>query len=115
MAAGAKVSLLDRDSSAVTAAANELRQGEVKTLPLVADVTSSAGVERAVAECTTAFGGLDVLVANAGLSFARAIDEVHGRRVAPDARHRSDGAFYAVRAAVPHLKRNAARSSSCRR
>jgi L-fucose dehydrogenase len=105
VAAGAKVSLLDRDSSAVAAAANELG-GEGETQALVADVTSSAAVARAVAQCATAFGGLDVLVANAGISFARAIDEYTDDEWRQTLATNLDGAFYTVRAAVPHLKRN---------
>jgi NAD(P)-dependent dehydrogenase (short-subunit alcohol dehydrogenase family) len=104
-AAGARVSLLDRDASAVAAAASELR-GRGEALALVADVTSSACVERAVAECTTAFGGLDVLVANAGISFARAIDEYTDEEWRQTLATNLDGAFYAIRAAVPHLKRH---------
>jgi NAD(P)-dependent dehydrogenase (short-subunit alcohol dehydrogenase family) len=107
VAAGARVSLLDRDASAVTAAADALRGPARETLAIAADVSRSREVDRAIAECTTAFGGLDVLIANAGISFARAIDEYTDDEWSQILAVNLNGAFYAIRAAVPHLKRSA--------
>jgi NAD(P)-dependent dehydrogenase (short-subunit alcohol dehydrogenase family) len=67
--AGYDVGILDRDREAAAAAADGLRAAypEAHVLPLAADVTSRAEVERAVAEATDAFGRVDVLVNNAGV------------------------------------------------
>jgi NAD(P)-dependent dehydrogenase (short-subunit alcohol dehydrogenase family) len=105
-AAGAKVALLDHDQPALADAASEFNGNGPEVFVTVADVAKSSEVNRAVTDAVKAFGGLDVLVANAGISFARSIDEY-----TDDEWHRIlsvnlDGAFYAIRAAVPHLRRS---------
>lgn len=104
--AGANVALVDRDEAALKEAAHDLNGDGREVFTALADVAKSADVNRAVADAANAFGGLDVLVANAGISFARAVDEY-----TDDEWHRIlsvnlDGAFYAIRAAVPHLRRS---------
>jgi NAD(P)-dependent dehydrogenase (short-subunit alcohol dehydrogenase family) len=104
LAAGAQVALLDCDEGVLKNVAGELGQNGHRTLPLVADVSISAEVDRAVAECADTFGGLDVLVANAGISFARAIDEYTDDEWNRILAVNINGAFYAIRAAVPFLR-----------
>jgi 2-dehydro-3-deoxy-L-rhamnonate dehydrogenase (NAD+) len=62
---GARVALVDLDKSAVEAAAGEL--GDAATA-LVADVTRTADVERAVAAAHARWGRLDIVVNNAGIT-----------------------------------------------
>jgi len=59
---GAAVALLDRDGPGVLEAA-----AEIGALGLAADVRLEAEIEAAVAEAVGALGGLDILVANAGV------------------------------------------------
>ena len=59
---GAAVALLDRDGPGVLEAAVE-----IGALGLAADVRLEAEIEAAVAEAVDALGGLDILVANAGV------------------------------------------------
>jgi len=59
---GAAVALLDRDGPGVLEAA-----AEIGALGLAADVRLEAEIETAVAEAVGALGGLDILVANAGV------------------------------------------------
>jgi len=59
---GAAVALLDRDGPGVLEAA-----AEIGALGLAADVRLEAEIEAAVAEAVDALGGLDILVANAGV------------------------------------------------
>jgi NAD(P)-dependent dehydrogenase (short-subunit alcohol dehydrogenase family) len=61
---GAKVALLARRTDRLEALCEEL--GKDNTLALTADVTKDGHVERAIERTVTAFGGLDVVVANAG-------------------------------------------------
>lgn len=105
-AAGARVALLDRDETALQDAARDFNGSGPATFSAVADVAKSAEVNRAVSEAVNTFGGLDVLVANAGISFARAIDEYTDEEWHRILSVNLDGAFYAVRAAVPHLRRS---------
>ncbi|HEY3188933.1 MAG TPA: SDR family NAD(P)-dependent oxidoreductase [Solirubrobacteraceae bacterium] len=62
---GARVALVDRDGPAVEAAAKRVGGG---ALAIVADVTVTADVERAVATPLERWGRLDVVVNNAGIT-----------------------------------------------
>jgi len=64
--AGASVALADRDD-AVTGVAAALGNEGRRALPLVFDVSSGPAVRDAVARVQDAFGGVDVLVSNAGI------------------------------------------------
>jgi rhamnose utilization protein RhaD (predicted bifunctional aldolase and dehydrogenase)/NAD(P)-dependent dehydrogenase (short-subunit alcohol dehydrogenase family) len=67
VAEGAHVVLVDRAAQSLEAAYAEIAQGRASQVARVeADVTSRADVERAVAHAVTTFGGLDVVVSNAG-------------------------------------------------
>jgi rhamnose utilization protein RhaD (predicted bifunctional aldolase and dehydrogenase)/NAD(P)-dependent dehydrogenase (short-subunit alcohol dehydrogenase family) len=72
---GAEVAILDIASDAVAAAAKS-----VGGLGLVCDVTDAQAVDRSVAEAVKAFGGVDILISNAGAAFqgslAKVSDEV---------------------------------------
>ena len=64
-ARGASVALVDLDGEATARAAGEI--GE-RTLGLAGDVTDAESLARAVEDTAERFGGLDVAVANAGIS-----------------------------------------------
>ena len=83
-AEGARVALCARRREPLERAAAELRAasgGEVE--PIVADVTRAEDCARFVAEAVSAFGGVDILLNNAGTSAASGLEEV------------DDGAWYA--------------------
>lgn len=63
---GARVFLVDRDEAALHQLAGELGGDNVKARVL--DITSSEDVKAAVAEMVEHFGGVDVLVNNAGIT-----------------------------------------------
>jgi YD repeat-containing protein len=62
---GARLALIDRDAESVERAAAELG-GEVE--PFVADVAERDSVAAAIAAARERFGGIDVAIANAGIS-----------------------------------------------
>jgi NAD(P)-dependent dehydrogenase (short-subunit alcohol dehydrogenase family) len=64
---GARVALVDLDLRAAQSAAGEL-SGDGRTIGLAADVTDRPAIEQAVRDTVEAFGGLDVVVANAGIA-----------------------------------------------
>ena len=68
---GAEVALLDRDGEAVKKAARE-----IGALPVQCDVTDTASVRAAFDAVVTAFGGLDIVVSNAGAAWSGRIGEV---------------------------------------
>jgi 2-dehydro-3-deoxy-L-rhamnonate dehydrogenase (NAD+) len=67
LASGAAVSLWDRDQQLLEAVADELTaQGRVRHVAV--DVSDAAGVEAATRATIDALGGIDILVANAGIA-----------------------------------------------
>jgi NAD(P)-dependent dehydrogenase (short-subunit alcohol dehydrogenase family) len=69
-AEGARVGLLDIDETAAAAVAQEVGDGGGDALVLPTDVTSEEQVQASVGRATDAWGGLDVIVANAGVQLA---------------------------------------------
>ena len=105
VAAGARVALLDRDAGALAATCENLApHGPVRALH--ADVSIADDVDRAVAACVAAFGGLDVLVNNAAVHFARAIDRYTAAEIDLLLGVNLKGALHAVRASVAALRQS---------
>jgi len=65
-ARGAAVVLAARREELLTEVAGRIREGGGRALPVTCDVTDPAQVDALIAATLEAFGGLDVLVANAG-------------------------------------------------
>jgi 3-oxoacyl-[acyl-carrier protein] reductase len=70
-AEGAQVLMVARDAERLEAAATEIGADWV-----AADVTDPEADERIVATCAEQMGGIDVLVNNAGTSFAKPLDDL---------------------------------------
>jgi NAD(P)-dependent dehydrogenase (short-subunit alcohol dehydrogenase family) len=66
LARGASVAIVDLDEDATRQAAGQLH--DERALALAADVTDRGAMQRAVAATVERFGGLDVVVANAGIA-----------------------------------------------
>ena len=101
-ARGASVALADLDLDLVQAAAAQI--GGERTLAVAADVTDTSAIEAAVSETVERFGGLDVVVANAGIApptaTVRVIDpEAYERVIEVDLL----GVWRTVRAGLPHV------------
>lgn len=98
-AEGARVACLDRDGDAAEAAARELGG-----LALAADVGVEGEVEAAFERAAAELGGLDVLVANAGIGGPGRADEIdreHWDRVLAV---NLTGVWLCARAAIPRLR-----------
>ena len=65
-ARGASVAVVDIHGDAVMQAATQIH--DTRALGIAADVTDRGAMQRAVAETVERFGGLDVVVANAGIA-----------------------------------------------
>jgi NAD(P)-dependent dehydrogenase (short-subunit alcohol dehydrogenase family) len=72
-AQGAEVAVLDQDGEAALRAAKEIGGGAIG---LACDVTNPADVERAFDAVTGRFGGVDIVVSNAGAAWQGRIGEV---------------------------------------
>ena len=73
-AEGAAVVLADRDASGANAAAEQLGGPDV-AVAIEVDVSDEAAVEAAVREAAATFGGVDLVVNNAGLSISKPLTE----------------------------------------
>ena len=68
-AEGAAVLIVDRDAETASATAARLRDQGARAEHFVADVSETDACEEMVSHCITVFGGIDVLVNNAGVAF----------------------------------------------
>ena len=77
LAEGATVTLADIDASAVETARDELSAsfGPDRIRAVACDVTRERSVADAFADAVVEFGGLDILVSNAGIASASPVDE----------------------------------------
>jgi NAD(P)-dependent dehydrogenase (short-subunit alcohol dehydrogenase family) len=99
---GARLALVDLDGKTVAAAAAGF--GSDRALGLVADVTNSGAIGDAVATVVDRFGGVDVVVANAGVANTAATTRV----MAPEEFERVVevdllGVYRTVHAALPQI------------
>jgi NAD(P)-dependent dehydrogenase (short-subunit alcohol dehydrogenase family) len=112
-AEGARVAVLDIDGEAAGRAAREVGRG---ALALAADVADEAAVEGAVRTAIDAWGGLDVVVANAAVQLIGADDRVD--RLDADAWRRTlevnlTGAFHTVKHGARALLANGGGAIVC--
>ncbi len=71
------MALLGRDAAALQQLAAELQKHSgVQALPLVADVTDAQAVQDAVTKTAATFGGLDILINNAGVGMRSPIGDI---------------------------------------
>jgi rhamnulose-1-phosphate aldolase/alcohol dehydrogenase len=73
-AEGACVVVADRNAESAAAVAGEIGGTDV-AIPVTVDVTDTAAVRHAIQEALLAFGGLDLVVNNAGLSISKPLLE----------------------------------------
>lgn len=67
-AAGARVAALDRDEAGLAHTAAALREAGAACITAICDVTREDDCLRALSEARRAFGGIDVLINNAGIT-----------------------------------------------
>jgi len=104
LAEGATVAITATDESRVQRAAADLSAGGGTVLPLQADVRSHPDTERAVAAVVERFGGLDVVVNNAGVGVFRPVADMTVDEWQRILDTNVTGVFHVCRAALPHLR-----------
>lgn len=101
---GAQVAIADiaPESAAVTAALINEKGGQAIGVPM--DVTLEQSVTQGVAATIGAFGGVDILVSNAGVQIVRAIEELSFAEWRDVLAVHLDGAFLTTKACLPTMK-----------
>ena len=103
---GARVAITATSEDALRKAAGELSatRGEASVLPIRADVRRQADVETSIAAAAQHFGGIDVLVNNAGVGVFRPVAEMSIADWHTMIETNLTGVFYSCRAVLPHLR-----------
>lgn len=88
----------------IGAVANRIIDAGGRALAVPCDVTSEATVESAIATTSREFGGIDILVANAGVLWLGAIESTPVQRWQLCLDVNLTGVFLVTKAAIPHLR-----------
>jgi len=100
---GAKVVIADLNKDAAQATADELKATGASAMAVAMDVTSEDQVNAAVAEVVAAWGGVDVLVSNAGIQIVHPTEEYPFADWKKMLAIHLDGAFLTTKACLPHM------------
>jgi NAD(P)-dependent dehydrogenase (short-subunit alcohol dehydrogenase family) len=108
-AQGASVALIDVDAAEAESTASEIVRAGGRALARCVDITDKSAAEAAIAAVAEEFGGIDILVHNAGLMYsmrglADTDDTDFDRLFAVNVR----APLFLTRAALPHLRRSRA-------
>ncbi|GAA4383624.1 SDR family oxidoreductase [Hymenobacter koreensis] len=101
--AGAQVAFTGRDESRLHETAASLRSLGIRTCPIQADVAREADCQRAVAETMQAFGRIDVLVNNAGISMRALFQDADLDVIQQLMQTNFFGTVYTTKFALPHV------------
>ncbi len=103
--AGAAVGVLDRDGEAAQECVEEIEAQGGRAVAWVVDVADPEGLRRAIDDTAEHFGGLHILVNNAGIGAGGTLEELEvaawERVLAVNLR----AAFLAAKYAAPHMRR----------
>jgi len=100
---GAKVAIADLNKQAADAVAGEIKAAGGQAIGVAMDVTSEDDVNNGVAATVAAFGGVDILVSNAGIQIVHPLEEFTYAEWKKVLAIHLDGAFLTTRACLPHM------------
>lgn len=102
---GAKVVIADIDENKAKATADEIQNDKYEALAVGIDVTNEEQVELAMEKVVSAYGGVDILVSNAGTQFISPIEELPFSEWKKLLSIHLDGAFLMTRACLKNMHR----------
>ena len=100
---GAKVAIADMNMAAAQATADELKATGASAMAVAVDVTDEAQVNAAVDAVVKAWGGIDILVSNAGIQIVHPLEEFAFAEWKKMLAIHLDGAFLTTKACLPHM------------
>ncbi len=108
LAAGGKVMITGRDDGRVKQALTALAKSAAPGAAVIGaavDVRNRGGLEAAIDRAAATFGAFDTLINNAGVGVFTDVEDMTDDQWHQVIDTNLTGAFYATRAAIPHLKR----------
>ena len=102
-AEGAKVAVADLNLAAAQATAEEIKAAGGQAIGLAVDVTSEEQVNASVEANVAAFGGVDILVSNAGIQIVHPVEEFEFADWKKMLAIHLDGAFLTTKACLKHM------------
>ncbi len=103
---GGKIVIADLKKDAAQAAADEIVKAGGTAMAVEMDVTNEEQVNTAVAEVVAAYGGVDVLVSNAGIQIVHPVEEFPFADWKKMLSIHLDGAFLTTKAVIPHMQKS---------
>jgi NAD(P)-dependent dehydrogenase (short-subunit alcohol dehydrogenase family) len=103
--AGARLALLARDEGELERAAQDIASRGANVLTLACDVREEAGVARAIGEVVARWGGVDVLINNAGVIQVGPLDHMTTDDFANALATHFWGPLHTTLAVLPHMRR----------
>ncbi|MDB5860021.1 MAG: 3-hydroxybutyrate dehydrogenase [Ramlibacter sp.] len=100
---GASIVIADLNKQAADATAAELAATGAKAIGVAVDVTDEDQVNAAVEQAVAAFGGIDILVSNAGIQIVHPVEEFTFADWKKMLAIHLDGAFLTTRACLKHM------------
>jgi 3-hydroxybutyrate dehydrogenase len=100
---GAKVAIADLNKAAADSAAAEIAKCGGQAIGVAMDVCSEDAVNAGVTAVVKAFGGVDVLISNAGIQIVHPLEEFTLADWKKMLAIHLDGAFLTTRACLPHM------------
>lgn len=100
---GAKVVIADLNKQAADATAAELVATGASAIGVGVDVTSEDQVDAAVEDAAKAFGGIDILISNAGIQIVHPVEEFSFADWKKMLAIHLDGAFLTTKACLKHM------------
>jgi 3-hydroxybutyrate dehydrogenase len=100
---GARVAVADLNKDAAEATAMKIRAARGVAMGLAMDVADEKAVNDGVAAVAAEFGGVDILVSNAGIQIVHPLEEFPFAEWRKVLAIHLDGAFLTTRACLPHM------------
>jgi 3-hydroxybutyrate dehydrogenase len=103
---GARVAIADFKKEEADATAKEIRAAKGVAMGVAMDVCDETAVNAGIAAVVAEFGGVDILISNAGIQIVHPIEEFPFAEWKKMLAVHLDGAFLTTKACLPHMYRS---------
>ena len=100
---GAKIVIADLNQAAADATAAEIKSSGGQAIGVAVDVTNEEQVNASVEAGVAAFGGIDILISNAGIQIVHPVEEFEFSDWKKMLAIHLDGAFLTTKACIKHM------------